>query len=97
VKGLGAIRGCFITTAFQFHAIKKVQGNQKGLELNETNKLLVYDDEINLSGEDIYTIKRITKVLLDASKEVDLEVHVQRIKCIHYIPASCCSITYNKI
>jgi hypothetical protein len=31
------------------YIIRKVQDNQAGMELNETHKLLVYTDDVNLS------------------------------------------------
>jgi hypothetical protein len=39
------------------YAIRKVQENQVGMELNLTRQLLVYADDINLLGDSVNTIK----------------------------------------
>jgi hypothetical protein len=63
-------------------AIRKVQANQVGLKLNGTHQLLVYADNVNLLEDNIDTIKKNTKTLIDDSKEVDLEVNTEKtIRC----------------
>jgi hypothetical protein len=58
------------------YAIRKVRENQMGLKLNGTHQLLDYADEVNLLGDNIKSIKKNTETLIDASKEVGLEVNV---------------------
>jgi hypothetical protein len=58
------------------YTIGKVQENQVGLKLNWTHQLLAYAD-VNLLGDNIDTTKKNTGILIDASKEVGLEVNVE--------------------
>jgi hypothetical protein len=58
------------------YAIRKVQENQVGFELNGTYRLLVYDDDIKLLDDCINTTKENTETLLEASRAVGLETNV---------------------
>jgi hypothetical protein len=45
-----------------------------GLKLNGALQLLAYTDDVNLLGDNIDTIKKNMETLIDASKEVGLEI-----------------------
>jgi hypothetical protein len=62
------------------YAIRKVQETQVGLKLNGTHQLLVYADDVNLLGDNIDTIKKNKETLIDGSKEVGLEINVEKTK-----------------
>jgi hypothetical protein len=49
-----------------------------GLKLNGTHQLQAYADDVNLLEDNIGTIKRNTDTLIDASKEVGLELNAEK-------------------
>jgi hypothetical protein len=68
------------------YPVRKVQENQVGLKLNGTHQLLVYADNVNLLGDNIDTMEKNTETLIDACKEIGLDVIAEKNK---YILISC--------
>jgi hypothetical protein len=62
------------------YTIRKVQENQMGLKWNGTHQLLAYSSDVNLLRDNIDTIKKNTETLINASKEVGLEINVEKTK-----------------
>jgi hypothetical protein len=62
---------------------------QVGLKLNGTHKLLAYADDVNLLGDSIDTIKKNTETLIDASKEVGLEINIEKQSTCCYLVTGC--------
>jgi hypothetical protein len=62
------------------YVIMKIKENQVGLKLNGTHQILAYVDDLNLLGDNIDTINKNKETLIDASKEVGLQVNIEKTK-----------------
>ena len=54
--------------------------NQNGLKLNRTLQLLVSADDVNILGGSVHTVKKNAEALVVASKEIGIEVNVDKTK-----------------
>jgi hypothetical protein len=61
-------------------AIRKVQENEVSLELNGTHQLWVYADDVNLLGNSVNTITDNSETLLQASRDIGLEINAEKTK-----------------
>jgi hypothetical protein len=71
------------TLLFNFdleYAIRKVQENQVDLVLNGTHQLLFYADNVNLLDDSVNTIKQNTETLLEANRDIGLDINAEKIK-----------------
>jgi len=62
------------------YVIRTVKVNRDGLKLNGTHQCMVYADYVNILGRSVHTVKETAEALLVASKEIGLEVNVDKTK-----------------
>jgi hypothetical protein len=64
------------------YVIRKIQENQVRLNLNGAHQLLAYADDVNVLGDNIDTINENIETIIDANKDVGLEINVKKTKYI---------------
>jgi len=64
------------------YAITRVQVNVDGLKINGTHQPLVYDDDVNVLGGSVHTVKEITEALVVTCKHTGLELNADKTKYI---------------
>ena len=62
------------------YAIRRVQENRIGFELNGKHQLLVYANDVNILGENLQAVRENVKIFIKASKDIGLEVNSEKSK-----------------
>ena len=70
----------FLINIAQKYAIRRVQQTKLWLDMNGTDQVLAYADDVNLIGDDMKTIERNANVLLNACKNIGLAVNTKKTK-----------------
>jgi hypothetical protein len=73
-----------------------IQENPVGLKLNGTHQRLAYADDVNLLGDNIGAVKKNMETLIGASKEVGLEINVEKTKYVAISSPECRSKSGHK-
>jgi hypothetical protein len=58
----------------------KSKKTKVGLELKGTHQLLAYTDDVNLLGDSVNTKKENSETLLEASRDIGLEINAEKTK-----------------
>jgi len=62
------------------YAIRRVQVNRDGLKLNGTHQRMSYADDVNILEGSMHTLKENAEALVDATREIGLEVSADKSK-----------------
>jgi hypothetical protein len=61
------------------YVFRRVQANQKGVNLNGTHQLLICTDDVNILSRSTYSVKKNTDLLV-ASIEIGIVVNAEEIR-----------------
>jgi hypothetical protein len=73
------------------YAIRNVQENLVEVKLNGIYHLLTYANNVDLLGDNVHTIKKNTETLIHGSKEVGLEINMEKLSIC------CCFVTGTQV
>jgi len=62
------------------YAIRRVQVNQDGLNLNGIHQLLLCADDVNILGGSVHTVEKNADTFVVASKQIGLDVNADKMK-----------------
>ena len=79
LKQVDTLSSLLFNFALEF-VIWKVQETNLELNMNGTNQVFAYGDDVNLIGDNFRTIERNADVLLNAYKDIDLAVNTRKTK-----------------
>ena len=79
VKQVDALSPLLFNFALDY-AIRRVQENRIGLDMNGKYQLFVYADDVNMRGQNLQTVRENIEVFIKASKDIGLEVNSEKTK-----------------
>ena len=69
---------------------RRVRVNKDDLKLSSTHQLLVDADDVSVLGGSVHTMQKNTEALVATSKDIGLEVNVDRTECMVMVSRSEC-------
>jgi hypothetical protein len=68
--------------------ITVIIGEVLGLELNRLNQVPIHAPDANFLGENFYTIKNNAEIILQSSKEIGLQVNINKTKMLQKLKSA---------
>ena len=60
------------------YAIRRVQENRTGLDMNGKYQLLVYADDVNMLGKNLQIVRENAEIFTKASKNIGLKINSEK-------------------